>query len=218
MSTTTAPTAADVDGTELSPDVDEPWAHRLTDPVIAGPVAGIALIVALTAGWANAAAGPVGALLAAALGAILVVLTAIDLLVMRLPDVIVLPAYPIAAAAAVTMGALGERSWSQVGGAFAAMVIAYVIAWLLAAFTGGFGWGDVKLVGLLALVFGLHGPGQTVLGVFIVPVLLGSLVALPMMIAGKRDAAIPFGPFLAAGALVVVYVGDPLVAFLLNPA
>ncbi len=52
--------------------------------------------------------------------------------------------------------------------------------------------------------------------------LLGSVVGLTTLVIGKRvwSAKLPFGPYLAAGALIWMFFGDTLVrwyAGLLNP-
>ncbi|HEX9260446.1 MAG TPA: prepilin peptidase [Acidimicrobiales bacterium] len=77
---------------------------------------------------------------------------------------------------------------------------------------GSMGFGDVRLSGLLGLYLGwlsiLHVP----LGLFL-GFLFGAIVGIALMAGGKagRKTAVPFGPFMAAGALVAILVGEPLI-------
>lgn len=73
---------------------------------------------------------------------------------------------------------------------------------------GGMGMGDVKLAGAFGLYLGLS---ETFVALA-VAFLLGGLVSLALLalgVVGRKDH-IPFGPFLAAGALVGLLYGDPL--------
>ncbi|MBE9514614.1 MAG: prepilin peptidase, partial [Chloroflexi bacterium] len=67
---------------------------------------------------------------------------------------------------------------------------------------GGMGWGDVKLVALIGLAVGF----PLVLFSIIVGAILGSIVALALMIARKRRfrETLPFGPFLALAAMITL--------------
>lgn len=83
------------------------------------------------------------------------------------------------------------------------------------AYPGGMGMGDVKL----AAVMGLF------LGSAVAPALLIALVAgvgLGMVVIARKGApagrktAVPFGPFLALGAVAAVFAGGPLVDVYVN--
>jgi leader peptidase (prepilin peptidase)/N-methyltransferase len=83
------------------------------------------------------------------------------------------------------------------------------------AYPGGMGMGDVKLAGMMGLFL-----GSAVAPALLVALLAGVLVGV-LVIARKgsqagRKTAIPFGPFLALGALVAIYAGHPLVDFYVN--
>ena len=71
---------------------------------------------------------------------------------------------------------------------------------------GGMGWGDVKLVALIGLAVGF----PLVLFSIIVGAILGSIVALALMIARKRRfrETLPFGPFLALAAMITLFWGS----------
>jgi leader peptidase (prepilin peptidase) / N-methyltransferase len=78
------------------------------------------------------------------------------------------------------------------------------------AYPGGMGMGDVKLAGVMGLFL-----GPAVALALLIALLSGVLVGAAIM-AHKgakvgRKTAVPFGPFLALGAIVAVYAGDPLV-------
>jgi leader peptidase (prepilin peptidase)/N-methyltransferase len=83
------------------------------------------------------------------------------------------------------------------------------------AYPGGMGMGDVKLAGVLGLC----------LGAAIAPALLIALLAGVVVGAGimarkgahaGRKTAVPFGPFLALGALVAVFAGQAIVDLYIN--
>ena len=75
----------------------------------------------------------------------------------------------------------------------------------------GFGLGDVKLLVSLGLVCGYLGVFELVLLVY-GAIVAAVVVAVPLMATGRARLAsrIPFGPYLALGALVAVLVGDRL--------
>ena len=83
------------------------------------------------------------------------------------------------------------------------------ILFIVAVVSGGMGMGDVKLAALIGLVLGSL--GLRFVGVAAAAAIvfggLGGVVALSM---GKgRKSAIPFGPYLAAGAVVAGLWGEP---------
>jgi leader peptidase (prepilin peptidase)/N-methyltransferase len=71
------------------------------------------------------------------------------------------------------------------------------------------GFGDVKLAFVLGLDLGYLGVGETVLGLFL-GFVYGAVVGVALIVTGARGRKdhVPFGPFLAAGALTAVLVGD----------
>jgi leader peptidase (prepilin peptidase)/N-methyltransferase len=74
----------------------------------------------------------------------------------------------------------------------------------------GMGMGDVKLGALIGLVLGAQGLGPVGVAAG-AGVLLGGLGAIAALVGGaSRKQALPFGPFLAAGALVAVFAGHEL--------
>ncbi|MDQ2816920.1 MAG: prepilin peptidase, partial [Candidatus Eremiobacteraeota bacterium] len=67
----------------------------------------------------------------------------------------------------------------------------------------GMGLGDVKLAAAVGLYLGLAGSVAAFASAFVV----GSLLALPVLAAGKRGRrdALPFGPFLVLAVLLVTF-------------
>jgi leader peptidase (prepilin peptidase)/N-methyltransferase len=87
---------------------------------------------------------------------------------------------------------------------------------VIASVSGGMGLGDVKLAALIGLVLGSLGLRfvGVAAGATIVLGGLGGIVAL-MMGSGMKSK-IPYGPYLAAGALVAGLWGDPLASWYLG--
>ncbi|WP_295015264.1 A24 family peptidase [uncultured Micrococcus sp.] len=68
---------------------------------------------------------------------------------------------------------------------------------------GGMGMGDVKLIAVCALAWGIHGPGTTLLGAGL-GFVLSMPAALTMMHAGRRHERIPMGPGILAGSVLTL--------------
>lgn len=87
---------------------------------------------------------------------------------------------------------------------------------VVAAVSGGMGFGDVKLAALLGVVLG--SVGLRFVGVAAAAaIVIGAAVAVGALIAGgDRKTAIPFGPAIAAGALVAVVFGDVIATWYLE--
>jgi leader peptidase (prepilin peptidase)/N-methyltransferase len=84
---------------------------------------------------------------------------------------------------------------------------------VIAAVSKGMGLGDVKLAALIGLVLGSLGLRfvGAAAGVTIVLGGLGGLVALAM--GRGRKSEIPYGPYLAAGAVVAALWGEPIASW-----
>jgi leader peptidase (prepilin peptidase) / N-methyltransferase len=72
----------------------------------------------------------------------------------------------------------------------------------------GMGLGDVKMMGMVGAFLGVRRTLLTVL----FGSLLGSVIGIVIVLATRkgRDYELPFGAFLGAGALLVIYFGTPL--------
>jgi len=80
------------------------------------------------------------------------------------------------------------------------------------AYPSGMGMGDVKLAAVMGLYL-----GSSVVPALLVALLAGSLVGVTIVtrkgVAAGRKTAVPFGPFLALGALVGLFWGPQIVAW-----
>ncbi|MFE1839835.1 prepilin peptidase [Streptomyces sviceus] len=143
------------------------------------------------------------------LAPIAVLLAAVDVAVHRLPDVVALPLTVSAlaglAGAALLPGAGGNWRTALLGSL--TLGACYVVLFLINP--GGFGFGDVKLAPALGAVLGWYGWGILLFGTF-VGFLFGALYGVALMLTGRagRKTAIPFGPFLLAGAFVGILMGS----------
>jgi leader peptidase (prepilin peptidase)/N-methyltransferase len=91
----------------------------------------------------------------------------------------------------------------------AGLLIAVIYGYYFLTRREGMGGGDVKLLGMIGVFTGWQG----VLFTIFMGSLLGSLVGIPWALSRKKgmQAAIPFGPFLALGALIYVFFGGMLI-------
>ena len=145
------------------------------------------------------------------LAAISLALTVIDLDHRRLPNLIVLPAYPVAAVL-LSVAALATGEPHRLLRAAICALGSYVFffaLWLI--YSAGMGLGDVKLAGVLGLYLGWYGYGQAVIGLF-GGFLFGGVLSIGLMAArlATRKSMIPFGPFMLLGAWFGLAFGGPL--------
>lgn len=170
----------------------------------------------------------------------LLVLAFIDLDTKRLPDIITLPGTVILYFAAF---AAHDLSWKQrLIGAVAGYLFVRVIAdfYYYVLKREGLGLGDGKLLAMVGAVLGW----KALPVVVFVGSLVGSMVSIPILLITRRRAQahfapepaaaaaaagaeaageslrhveVPFGPFLALGALVVLFAGAEILALVLPP-
>lgn len=175
---------------------------------------GTAVLFALAA-WLLLGRGEPWALPAFAyLAAIAVALSLIDVDVHRLPDAIVLPSYGVALAllALASWNPGGASSWPSLGRAAVGGVAMFAVYFVVMfVYPAGMGFGDVKLAGVLGLFLGWTGWGALVVGWF-AAFLLGGLYGVALLVARRagRRTAVPFGPWMLAGALAGVAAGPVL--------
>jgi leader peptidase (prepilin peptidase)/N-methyltransferase len=146
-------------------------------------------------------------------GAIGIVLTLIDLDHRRLPNAIVLPSYPVIAVLLAGSAAWQHDWWSLArAGIGAACVFAFFLTVVL-VYPAGMGMGDVKLSGIIGGVLAYASWSTVVIGWFL-GFLLGAVVGVALIAAqrGNRKTAVPFGPFMIAGALIAIFAAGPLAA------
>ena len=151
------------------------------------------------------------------LASALVALSAIDLRTQRLPREItyttIVMSAPILAVAALA----GDEPQRILGMLLGALVATGIMGLIHVAARGGMGDGDVRLAPLLGLHLGWLNPGIVPVGLFF-GFLLGAVVGVAIMAThrGDRRTAVPFGPFLAAGTVLAVFVGQNFVDLLLQ--
>jgi leader peptidase (prepilin peptidase)/N-methyltransferase len=136
---------------------------------------------------------------------ILVALFLIDLEHRILPDSITLPGIVVG----FLFSLLTEPGWLASligivagGGALLAIAEAYY-RWRKEE---GLGMGDVKMLGMLGAFLGW----KLMLLTLVLSSFLGSITGLGMLVAGRgsMQSALPFGSFLAAAAVIAMFLGD----------
>lgn len=192
------------DDGEIIEEVITPWVPIILSPSVGYPTAGVALAAALGTWATNGHRGPITATLLSALAAALVILAVIDARTLRLPDAIVLPVAAILSLGVVAAALVGEISAPTALTAFGCLSGGFALYWVLAVVTGGLGYGDVKLAGVMGLGIGLVGWVPALFGTVVLPFALGGVVSMVLIVAGKRDLGIPFGPFMSAGGLLML--------------
>lgn len=140
------------------------------------------------------------------------ILAIVDARTHRLPNALVLPAYPVGLALLI----VAETTGAQAAGlptALGAMLTGFAVFFGIAMISpGALGGGDVKLAGALGLMLGWL--GWNALGVAAVATfLLAGAYAVVAMLARRaaRDTRIAFGPFLVMGSWVGVAVAWPVI-------
>ncbi|WP_338750437.1 A24 family peptidase [Bacillus sp. FJAT-52991] len=140
-------------------------------------------------------------LLSITLISLLIIITISDVLYMVIPDKVLLffsglfvierYLFPL------------EPWWDSFLGA----AVGFCLLFLIAVITkGGMGGGDIKLFAVIGFVFGTEG----VLLTFMLSTCLGAIGGLIGLCFGviKRQQPFPFGPFIAASALIVLFSED----------
>jgi leader peptidase (prepilin peptidase)/N-methyltransferase len=144
----------------------------------------------------------------------LVVITFIDLEHQIIPDVISLPGIVAGFAFSFFIPQLGWQS--SLIGIFVGGGSLYLVAALYQLFTGkeGMGGGDIKLLAMMGAFFGW----KAVPFIIFVSSLVGSVIGVTVMLVQKKDTklAIPFGPFLAFGAILYIFFGSQVIHWYLN--
>jgi leader peptidase (prepilin peptidase) / N-methyltransferase len=157
--------------------------------------------------------------------AALIVISFIDLDVRIVPDIISLPGIVVGVVLSL-IGYFLIRSQSTIlpspvssllgilaGGGFL-----LATAWVYEKITGveGMGGGDIKLLAMIGAFLGWPSIPVTLFFASLV----GSVVGIGCMVvtgAGRR-LALPFAPFLCAGAILFIFFGEDLIHFYLSPS
>jgi leader peptidase (prepilin peptidase)/N-methyltransferase len=167
-----------------------------------------ALFVAVGARFADSWVLPAYLVLTAGLIAISV----IDLEHFLIPNRVLYPTGFISGALLVVGSGL-EDEWGALGRAVLGALCAFAFFFALHVIVPrGMGFGDVRLSFLLGLFLGWLGWAELFGGLFM-GFLLGAIVGGALIAIGKRGRRqqIPFGPFLAAGTMIFILVGEPII-------
>lgn len=144
----------------------------------------------------------------------LIVVTFVDIDHQIIPDPVSLPGIAVGLTASAVTGQPGWRA-SLVG-----ILIGGGILWAVAEgyqrLTGreGMGGGDVKLLAMIGAFLGWRAVPVTLL----IGSLTGTVVGLALILFQSRDSRtpIPFGPFLALGAVSALFFGEELIDWYLT--
>jgi leader peptidase (prepilin peptidase) / N-methyltransferase len=172
--------------------------YPLTELATAAVVAGVALT------WDDVWV----AVIVAAMASMMPAIALIDIRHHIIPNKLMYPAliaFPVLLVAARLSGAPVNLIGAAIGfSAYGGGLL------LVALISRGMGMGDVKLAGVIGLVLGAL--GLRYVGVAAgAAIVLGGVGGLMALLLGRsRRDAIPFGPYMAAGAMVAVFVGDRL--------
>jgi len=147
------------------------------------------------------------ALAAFALCAALIATSAIDLEHQLLPDSLTLPL--LWAGLVVNLSGTFATLHDAVTGAIAGYLALWCVYWLFRLLRGveGMGYGDFKLLAAVGAWLGWAALPQVV----VIAAVAGAVVGLVATALRKRrfDEPLPFGPYLAAGALFTLFAGTP---------
>jgi leader peptidase (prepilin peptidase) / N-methyltransferase len=169
-----------------------------------------ALTAALCVGAVLVHHSAVGIALSVTLILLIVPAALIDLEHRIIPNRITALGAGLALALGLALDPAGEPGRLIAGGAAGGFLLLAALA-----YPGGMGMGDVKLAGMMGLFL-----GAAVAPALLIAMIAGVVVGL-VVIAHKgaeagRKTPVPFGPSLALGALVAIFVGQQLVGVYVN--
>lgn len=138
-------------------------------------------------------------------------LAIIDLRAHRLPNLLTLSAYPIAAALLVLPAAAAGTVEGLIRAALGGAVLFAFYLVLHLVNPAGMGMGDVKLAGPMGALLGWLAWSVLLVGGFL-GFAFGGLVGLGLLVSGRagRHTALPFGPFMLAGAWVAILASETI--------
>jgi leader peptidase (prepilin peptidase)/N-methyltransferase len=144
----------------------------------------------------------------------LVVVTFVDLEHQIIPDVISLPGIVVGFATSFFIPWLGWQNslYGILLGGGSLMLVAYGYQFL--AKKEGMGGGDIKLLAMMGAFLGW----RSVPFIIFAASLVGTVIGVTMMLVQKKDGklAIPFGPFLAFGAILYIFYGKAIIIWYLS--
>jgi leader peptidase (prepilin peptidase)/N-methyltransferase len=138
-----------------------------------------------------------------------VLVSGIDIRTYTIPDKIIIPFLVFAVLLAPFNPYLGDEWPARLAGSVLGFVVGgaalFITGWVGGKCFGKevMGGGDIKLSAALGLLLGW----QIILEGLMLGFILGALVAIGLILAGrlKRKSPLPFGPFICAGCLLVIF-------------
>lgn len=192
----------------IAPVTDKvPYAELARRPYLAAILAalgvGTAVLLAVRLGWST------GLLVLLPIVPLGVWLAWVDARTTYLPTRLIAPGYGLVVVA-VVLGALIDEDWTDARRAVFGWLVyggAFLLMWLI---TPGFGYGDVRLAGVLGIALGWLGWAELMvgfLGGLVLGAVLGGVLALLKLIDPRRN---PFGPYMLVAATVAAAYGPAL--------
>ncbi|HEX4108819.1 MAG TPA: prepilin peptidase [Solirubrobacteraceae bacterium] len=164
-----------------------------------------ALTAALCVGAVLDHSSAAGIALSAALVLVLVPAAAIDFEHRIIPNEVTVLGAVLAVALGAALDPSGEPTRLICGAAAGGFLLLAALA-----YPRGMGMGDVKLAGVMGLFLGTA-VAPAMLIALIVGVGVGAVVIARKGVQDGRKTAVPFGPFLAFGGLLAIFLGSDLV-------
>ncbi len=169
-----------------------------------------ALTAALCFGAALAGSSPADVVLGIVLILLVVPAALIDLEFRIIPNRITALGAVLALVLGTALDPSGEPARLIAGAAAGGFLLLAALA-----YPGGMGMGDVKLAGMMGLFLGAA-VAPAIAVALISGVLVGAVIISREGSVDGRKTAVPFGPFLALGALVGIFAGTSLVDLYVN--
>jgi leader peptidase (prepilin peptidase)/N-methyltransferase len=164
-----------------------------------------ALTAALCVGVVITHSSAVGIALGILLILIVVPAAVIDLEHRVIPNRITLPGAVLALAIGTALDPAGEPERLIAAACAGGFLLIAALA-----YPGGMGMGDVKLAAVMGLCLGAA-VAPAILIALVSGVLAGAMIIARVGARAGRKTRVPFGPFLALGAVVAVYAGQQIV-------
>lgn len=138
---------------------------------------------------------------------ILIVVCLIDLKYMIIPNIV-----NIATSSIGMLLLLYERA--SIADKILGSFLGFGLFILISLFTGAMGGGDIKLMAVIGLVFGIKGVLFITLFSFIIGAVI-SILLICLKIKNRKDK-IPFGPFISLAELLYIFYGEELIIIYYN--
>lgn len=137
---------------------------------------------------------------------LLIIITVSDIAYMLIPDKVLL-LFAVLLTGARFLSPL-EPWWDSITGAIFSFLLLWGIAFLS---KGGMGGGDIKLFFVIGIVLGFIHSLVTLFIAAVIGAIAGTIMI--KIAGGGRKTPVPFGPSIAAAAIIVYFYGDAIVGW-----